>query len=204
MTIRRMASWVMALCMIAVPVAGQELTDEERARILEVEQRAVDIATPGFMTRDSVVQARNDVTTGPQYVTGLKLMPRREGNAPRIAEVTRYQYAGGITVHTYVDVDAERAVSVTPYPNFPTPLSAEELDRAITLASEQVPELASAVNEIGRENLLVKPMTLIVSTAGAPNYGHRIAILHFRTRQAMDRQISSVHVDLTDGKAYAL
>jgi hypothetical protein len=182
---------------------SEPLPRDEKDKALQVEQAAVQATTRDFFADPKVRDYANKVTAGPQYVTSISAMPRPEPGMPRVAQVTRYQYAGGITVHTYVDLETGKALSVTPYVNYPTPLAPEEVERAKRLAFEQVPEVGSAIVSQKGAELTVQALPVIVSSKAEPNYGHRIAILQYQAPGGAPLNIPPVHVDLTSGKAYA-
>lgn len=186
------------ICSSAYARETRPLSAAETDQALQIEQRAVRLDSSRFIDYPEIRDAANKVTSGPQYITGVSAMPAKVADEPRIAQVTRYIYAGGITVHTYVDLDSGKALSVNPYVNFPTPLSREEVERAKRLALEHIPEV-SAVGD--GDDIEVDALTMIVSSKSRPDYGHRLAILNFRTKEGAPLTIPPVHVNLTEGLA---
>src|SRR5690606_25727827 len=92
---------VALLCITAAAqsMKAEPLTRAEKEKALQAEQAAVQTTARDFLSKPAIRDFANSVTAGPQYVTSISSMPRPQPGMPRVAQVTRYQYAGGITVH---------------------------------------------------------------------------------------------------------
>ena len=103
-------------------------------------------------------------------VTDVTLLgsPGTSAPADRQALVTRYEYASGLTLMTVVDLNAGRVIDVRSELNRPTPLGADEIQRAIVLAGRAVADLATTP----RSGLQVQ--ALIDSKPASRRYGHRL------------------------------
>ena len=106
-------------------------------------------------------------------VTDVTLLgsPGTSGPADRQALVTRYEYSSGLTLMTVIDLNAGRVIDVRSESNRPTPLGADEIQRAITLAGRAVADLASAP----RSALHIFP--LVDSKTTSRRYGHRLVLV---------------------------
>jgi hypothetical protein len=104
-------------------------------------------------------------------VTEVTLLgsPGTSSSASRQALITRYEYATGVTVLTVVDLNAARVIDVRAEANRPTPLSTDEVQRAIALASRAIPELAIAPRSD------IRILSIVQSKPTSRRYGHRLA-----------------------------
>ena len=103
-------------------------------------------------------------------VTDVTLLgsPGTSGATDRQARVTRYEYATGVTVMTVIDLNAGTVIDVRAEANRPTPLSADETQRAITLAGRALPELAITPRSA------LRALSVIESKPTSRRYGHRL------------------------------
>jgi hypothetical protein len=106
-------------------------------------------------------------------VTEITLLgsPGTTSLAERRAMVTRYDYATGLTLRTTVDLSKGKVLDVKADANRPTPLAVSEVQRAIEIASEVMPELKGAL--LSR----VRALSVIQSAPKNQRYGHRLAVL---------------------------
>ena len=106
-------------------------------------------------------------------VTEVSLLgsPGTATAADRQALVSRYEYASGLTLLTVVDLNAGRVVDVRAEANRPTPLAADEIQRAIVLAGRAAADLATTP----RSELQVMP--LVDSKTTSRRYGHRLVLV---------------------------
>ena len=106
-------------------------------------------------------------------VTDVTLLgsPGTSAPADPQALVTRYEYASGLTLMTVVDLNAGRVIDVRSESNRPTPLGADEIQRAIVLAGRAVADLATTP----RPALQVFP--IVDSKTTSRHYGHRLVLV---------------------------
>jgi hypothetical protein len=162
----------------ALAQSSRALSDAERQLAAQLEEvnvrqlRAVPVSplldkgiprlakTPAGRAQRSVV---TDVT--------LLGSPGTSTAADRQALVTRYEYFSGLTVMTVVDLNAGRVIDVRSEFNRPTPLGADEIQRAITLAGRAVADLATTP----RAALQILP--LVDTRTASRRYGHRLVLV---------------------------
>jgi hypothetical protein len=125
---------------------------------------------------------------GRSVITEVTLLGSPGTSAPtdRQARVTRYEYASGVTITTVVDLPTSRVLTTRVELNRPTPLAAEETQRAIVLATRAVPDLANTPRP-GLQTIAV-----VDSRTASRRYGHRLVAV-WRDRPASPR----VLVDLS-------
>jgi len=122
-------------------------------------------------------------------VTQVTLLgsPGTSSPTDRQALVTRYEYATGVTVLTVIDLNAARVIDVRAEANRPTPLSTDEVQRAIALASRAIPELAIAPRSA------LQILSVVQSKPTSRRYGHRLVVV-WREGPSPSRRVL---VDLT-------
>src|SRR5262249_12709966 len=114
--------------------------------------------------------------------------------AQRLAIVLQYRYEGNLTILTTVDVKEKKVLKVETDPDFPLPLTREELEVAIKLARafpEVKKQLAKHVGTIEAEGLLTTTID-----EKSPEYHHRVVQVVFK-RNGTYLDAPRVHVDLT-------
>jgi len=72
------------------------------------------------------------------------IQTKAKGELHRVATVTHYEYSGGITIRTTVDLDNQKVTEVKRLEAYPTPFSPEERLEAVSLASRNVAEVRAA------------------------------------------------------------
>jgi hypothetical protein len=132
--------------------------------------------TPAGLVKKSVV---TDVT--------LLGSPGTSSPGVRQALVTRYEYATGLTILTVVDLNAGAMIEVRAEANRPTPLAADEIQRAIALAGRAIPDLAVTPRSA------VQILSVVQSKPTSRRYGHRLAVV-WREGPSPSRRVL---VDLT-------
>lgn len=98
-----------------------------------------------------------------------------DGNLGRRAVVSRFEYASGETIRTWVDLESGDIIAARSDINYPTPLSPEELQEAISLIRASLP----LVNEAFESADTIPIFHHLVPTAPnktAPRFGHRLVI----------------------------
>jgi hypothetical protein len=180
--------WTCALTILAATAGGpagasaqapsRVLSDGERRVAAQLEDTSVRQlrAMPGSPLLDKAITQLAKTPAGrigKSVVTDITLLGSPGTSAPtdRQVLVTRYEYASGVTLMTVVDLNANRVVEVRSEINRPTPLGADEVRRAIVLASRAVADLATTPSA----GLQVFP--LIDSKTTSRRYGHRLVLV---------------------------
>ena len=103
-------------------------------------------------------------------VTEVTLLgsPGTSTPSERQARVTRYEYASGVTVMTVIDLNAGTVIDVRAEANRPTPLSTDEIQRAIALAGRAIADLAVTPRSA------LQILSVIESKPTSRRYGHRL------------------------------
>ena len=106
-------------------------------------------------------------------VTEVTLLGSPGTSSPgvRHALVTRYEYATGVTILTVVDLDRSAMIEVRAEANRPTPLAADEVQRAIALAGRAIPDLAVTPRSA------VQILSVVQSRPTSRRHGHRLAVV---------------------------
>ena len=94
----------------------------------------------------------------------------------RRAVITRYEYATGLTIRTWVDLGSNVTVATRSDANYPTPLAPEELTEAKELLQAKVEEINKILSE-GSDSVRYAHLVPVSSNAAAPRYGHRLVWL---------------------------
>jgi len=97
----------------------------------------------------------------------------------RRALVTRFDYATGLTIRTWINLDEEKVVKIRGDLNYPTPLANEELVEAIELLKNSNDEVAKIANEYG-DRVQFAHLVPVSSNRSAPRFGHRLVWLWIR------------------------
>ena len=148
-------------------------------------------ATPrGAITETHVVSVTP--VGSPSTVARVRQTVGGDSLPNRRALVTRYEYATGFTIRTWVDLDAERVLTVRNDVNYPTPLAADELKNAIAVMLGR--DLASDTTPVDDDEaaryLHLVPLS---GDMTAPRYGHRLVWLWENARGPSPRYL----IDLT-------
>src|SRR5262249_15951640 len=110
-------------------------------------------------------------------ITGVTLLgsPGTSGDFPRRIQVSRYEYATGLTWRTMIEMNIElnagTVVAYTADANRPTPLGEDEIDRAIKFASEDIPGIAQ------EPRTKINTVAVIQSSKASPLYAHRLVAI---------------------------
>ena len=139
---------------------------------------AVDIEAKNFpkfdrtQFSDKVIKALAETPSGQANliaITDVTLLgsPGTSSDLPRRIQVSRYEYATGLTWRTTIDVSTRAVVMYTADANRPTPLAEEEIERAIKIASDVVPDISQSHGK-------VNTVAIIQSSKTNPLYAHRL------------------------------
>ena len=176
----------------ALAQTAHGLTEAERSEALKAEASAFSTskASPG-VTESSAVAGLAVTTKGASGKTVIiSAVPvgsastntRHESLAKgaavpvRRALVTRYEYATGLTIRTWVDLASNKALAVRSDANYPTPLAPEELQEAKALARASDAEFDKIVSE-GGGDVKFHHLVPVSNSSSSPRYGHRLVWL---------------------------
>ena len=159
---------------------GQSLSDSDRNLARQVEATAIQqlrsakAAAPFATFSTKALRTLRATPAGKQersVVTEINpIRPSGPVEAPQ-AMVSRYDYSTGLTFRTVVDLTEKKVVEIKADPNFPTPLAPEEVKRAVELAAQAAPEIATGAPE----EAITLP--LIDTAPTSPTYGHRLVVV---------------------------
>ena len=122
---------------------------------------------------------------------------------PEVVETLHFKYDEGVTIRTRIDAQKMIVLKTEKLRAYPTPLAAEELEKAVGLAREK----SAPVNKIygdaeGKPD--VTALVPVISDAMSPRFGHRLVILSVGPKPPADAKAPpgkrvTVEIDLTDG-----
>lgn len=119
----------------------QPLSDEEKTRALQI----LTSAAPVRGVRSVSAAPRRPLVATAGYHVAAPDQP-----AKRFAELTHFEYEGGVTIRSTVDLTTGAVVKIEKLEAYPTPLAEEEHKRAAALAMEKVPAIAELYAEVLR------------------------------------------------------
>jgi hypothetical protein len=176
---------------LRIPAARDEPGESKELTLTAAEKTSV------LQLTEETLKAKK-LHKGKIVLTRIDVYNNNKGERPqRLAVVLHYRYDGNLTILTTVDVLQKKVLHVETDPDFPTPLTQEELDLAIKLARahpEVKKQLARHVGTIEAEGLLT---TTIDKTSS--EYRHRVVQVVFKRNKAY-LDSPRVHVDLTTEK----
>lgn len=150
--------------------------------------------TPKGASRKSVVISVLPVGSDSTVSRLKSTLP--SGSIPsRRALVTRYEYATGLTIRTWIDLEKEKILHIRGDVNYPTPLAETELREAIELLKNKNNEVYNIANEYGN-SVQFEHLVPVSSTKSAPRFGHRLVWLWIREPVKTARFL----VDLSTGE----
>lgn len=188
--------WLFPLIVLTALGAAVTAAAEPEPLVLSAEERA------GIVRRvehcGTFRTAAIGRTDPRRYLTHFWAYELKAGKeAPRrLAEVTHFKYEGGETIRTTVDLGTREVVKVEVLKAYPTPLAPDELTAAVSLAKEKSPAVR-AFYEKHPNDVQVQALAPVVADAKSPRFGHRIALLTFRTKKDA-RDSLLIDVDLTN------
>lgn len=194
-------AYLLALFLAAatvVPIQAQEtirLSAEQKETVSRLVETTLD-------TRDNGAKNRS---VRPRYLVDVwaYVLPSPHGSVQKLAEVTHFDYDGGVTLRTLVDLsqpDQPRVQKVETFTAYPTPLAEPERQRALQLA-EGVAQVQTLREQHG-DKLKVRLLVPVVADADHPRFGHRLVQAYF-TVPDQPQQTVAVDLDLTDHKVLA-
>jgi hypothetical protein len=130
------------------------------------------------------------------YLTKMELLTDK-GSEARNALVQHYRYKDDTTILTTVDLATKAVVRTEQVPHLSTPLSQEELNEAIRLASAD-PAVAGLLKPHANPAPQVEALVSRASTKDDPEYGHRV--VHLLYRGGRGYLYARAVVDLTTSK----
>jgi Cu2+-containing amine oxidase len=180
------------VCLMTIPLYGQEevpLTPQERSRIVSLVENAPEVK-----------HIESSRTNPRRVLVSVSAVRSKVGDATRrIATVLQYEYEGGKTIRTVVDVDNAQVKDVKQFTAYPTPFAPEERLEAASLAARKLPEIRELLEQQPSAPYDIMPTA--ISERTSPKYGHRIArVIFYRTTNGRKVPIQ-VDVDLTDRSA---
>ena len=128
--------------------------------------------TPRGSRRDTFVVSVAPIGS-PSILARLRKALPADSRSSRRALVTRYEYATGFTIRTWVDLDSDSVVAVRQDINYPTPLAPSELEAAIELVREG----AAATEGRARDDDKYSHLVPVSADKTDSRYGHRLVWL---------------------------
>ena len=146
---------------VALAQSGHVLTDEERSNALEIE--STKWSPEGFVDRPPAESFARSLAGTPKARDRISLVVAvtsvgMESTASRVREalkdgpasgrralVTRYEYATGLTIRTWINLSTRKVLLVRRDANFPAPLAPEELEQAKQLLQKFDSEIKDVV-----------------------------------------------------------
>jgi hypothetical protein len=160
----------------ALPLRAQEteqLSAERKQQVVNLVEQSIDGGSGARTTRGS----RSRVLVG----VWAYALPQQNSESRHLAEVTHYDYQGGVTLRTTVDLSQPaqpKILGTERLKAYPTRLAPEELAQAVRLA-QQLPEVqnlfASSANIVR-----VTHLAPVMADRDSPSFGHRLVKLFLR------------------------
>jgi hypothetical protein len=138
---------------------------------------------------------------GKTYLTRIELFSGARGQGRNVL-VEHYRYQGDVTLQTSIDLDKRQVLGTIALEHSPTPLAAEELERAEQLARAH-PLVKRALARYADKKIEVDALLVFTADAEQPSYHHRAVRLHFREGRSYLLYAPHVEIDLTTETARA-
>ena len=181
-------------CLLALSLAStvhsetqHSLTDEEHSRALSIEKAeyskrlSIPGGVPGLSESPRDTKEETYVVSvapigSPSTTARIREALRSDSIPTRRALVTRYEYATGSTIRTWIDLGSDRVLMTRRDINYPTPLAPEELEEAVSLMPSRDDETDAVVNDDdnGPQYSHLVPVS---ADKTEPRYGHRLVWL---------------------------
>ena len=181
--------WLLSLSLssTARPQSQHALTAAEHARALSIEEAEyserspVRGGVPGLSETPRGARGETYVVSvapigSPSTVARVREVLRTDSLPNRRAQVTRYEYATGFTIRTWIDLDSGKVLAVRNDINYPTPLAPKELENAIAL----MPSRDDGTDAVATDDDNTLQYSHLVPVSGdmtEPRYGHRLVWL---------------------------
>lgn len=159
----------------AMAQAAKPLSQADRSRAIEIEKQVVQDRSQSV----TIAGAPDKSIVTSIVPLGAPVQAERSSSTPqpRRAEVSRFEYATGVTVRTVVNLDTGEVLATRRNTNFPTPLAPQEFEDAKALLIKTVPAVESIVSETGRDNVEFMHLVSVAPSKQSKRYGHRVVIL---------------------------
>jgi len=136
------------------------------------------------------------------FIHAEPLVATAEHGRHRAARATYYVYQAsgvGLTVSVTVDLNDKKVTEIDARPNYPTPLSRQEYDKAVELGRAGTPAVKALYERRGKEAPEVAAVVFLRVAKDDPAYGHRLVRVTYGVKEGSHKPVTVV-VDLTEEK----